>query len=105
MRNDQPLMNVTMDNISGDRKVSHFFQQLVGLFMASEEVQVTINKCINIESMPHDPLLIPPVAGGLLGNQVTVGRTLICHPGQGFLCSLLKESRFAGHLPKNAESQ
>jgi hypothetical protein len=73
--------------------------------MLIQEAEVTIDNGIHKQAVSDYPLFIAPIARGLLGNQVSVRRTLIFHPGQGFPNSILKEIMFSRCFPVNTNRQ
>ena len=65
----------------------------------AQQVQVAINKGVYKQAVAQYPLLVAPVAGGLLCHHIPVVRTLVFHPHQRFCHCILQKPGFAGQLP------
>src|SRR5450759_4339705 len=101
MENRQTFMYMVVYYSSFYCKTLHFRSKSICFFVLIKKTEVTINQCVNKQSITCNPLFVPPVTGWLLGNHKPVRRTLIFHPYQRFFYCILQKIIFACYFSEN----
>src|SRR5664280_285124 len=101
---NKSFVNMTMDRTTCDSEPAHFAVHFVSFVILSQNSEIAVNKCVHKQSISHYPLFIPPITCWLLGDHISVRRTLIFHPIQCFFYCSIKKIFFSGYLSENADA-